>query len=104
MVVRQPQAEMDGLRGRKWFVWEGGIRVSWIAQWKGRVPGGRVSNEPVIQLDVLPTALAAAGTRVDPAWQLDGVNLLPLLEGKAEHLAPRELYFRFRSAIRRAPG
>jgi arylsulfatase A-like enzyme len=90
-----PQAEMGGLRGRKWFVWEGGIRVSWIAQWKSRIPGGRVSNEPVIQLDVLPTALAAAGSRVDPAWQLDGVNLLPLLEGKVEHLAPRELYFRF---------
>jgi arylsulfatase A-like enzyme len=90
-----PQAEMGGLRGRKWFVWEGGIRVSWMAQWKGRIPPGRVSAEPVIQLDVLPTALAAAGVAVDPAWQLDGVNLLPLLEGKAARLAPRELYFRF---------
>jgi arylsulfatase A-like enzyme len=90
-----PQAEMGGLRGRKWFVWEGGIRVSWMAQWKGRIPPGRVSAEPVIQLDVLPTALAAAGASVDPAWQLDGVNLLPLLEGKTSRLAPRELYFRF---------
>lgn len=88
-------AEMGGLRGRKWFVWEGGIRVSWLAAWKGRVPGGRVSNEPVIQLDVLPTALAAAGVEVKPEWQLDGVNLLPLLEGKADKLAPRALYFRF---------
>jgi arylsulfatase A-like enzyme len=90
-----PQAEMGGLRGRKWYVWEGGIRVSWMAQWKGRIPAGRVSSEPVIQLDVLPTALAAAGQKVDPAWQLDGVNLLPLLEAKADHLAPRPLYFRF---------
>lgn len=90
-----PQAEMGGLRGRKWFVWEGGIRVSWMAQWKGRIPAGRVSDEPVIQLDVLPTALAAAGSPIDPSWQLDGVNLLPLLEGKTEHLAPRELFFRF---------
>ena len=88
-------AEMGGLRGHKWFVWEGGVRVSWIAVWKGRVPGGRVSHEPVIQLDVLPTALAAAGAEVKPEWQLDGVNLLPLLEGRAEKLAPRELYFRF---------
>lgn len=90
-----PQAEMGGLRGRKWFVWEGGIRVPWMVQWKGRIPAGRVSAEPVIQLDVLPTALAAAGAAVDPAWQLDGVNLLPLLEGRAEHLAPRALFFRF---------
>jgi arylsulfatase A-like enzyme len=90
-----PEAEMGGLRGRKWFVWEGGIRVSWMAQWKGRIPAGRVSAEPVIQLDVLPTALAAAGTVVDPAWQLDGVNLLPLLEGKEDRLPSRALFFRF---------
>ncbi|MFA6543054.1 MAG: sulfatase-like hydrolase/transferase [Limisphaerales bacterium] len=88
-------AEMGGLRGHKWFCWEGGIRVSWIAAWKGRVPGGRVAAEPVIQLDILPTALAAAGVEVKPGWQLDGVNLLPLLEGRADKLAPRELYFRF---------
>jgi arylsulfatase A-like enzyme len=86
-------AEMGGLRGHKWFVWEGGIRVSWMAAWKGHIPAGRVSDEPVIQLDVLPTALAAAGaTSTIP---FDGVNLLPLLEGKADKLAPRELYFRF---------
>ncbi len=91
-----PQAEMGGLRGRKWFVWEGGIRVSWIAAWKGRIPGGRVSMEPVIQLDVLPTAFAAAGAEVKPEWQIDGMNLLPLLEGKTDKLMePRPLYFRF---------
>ena len=89
------EAEMGGLRGRKWFVWEGGVRVSWIAQWKGHIPAGRVSSEPVIQLDVLPTALAAAGAQVKPEWELDGVNLLPLLEGKADKLAPRPLFFRF---------
>lgn len=88
-------AEMGGLRGHKWFVWEGGIRVSWIASWKGRLAGNRVSNEPVIQLDVLPTALAAAGAEVKSDWQIDGVDLLPLLQGKVEHLAPRQLYFRF---------
>ncbi len=86
-------AEMGGLRGHKWFVWEGGIRVSWMAAWKGHIPAGRVSDEPVIQLDVLPTALAAAGATT--SIPLDGVNLLPLLEGKTDKLAPRELYFRF---------
>jgi arylsulfatase A-like enzyme len=89
------KAEMGGLRGRKWFVWEGGIRVPWIVHWKGRVPGGRVVSDPVIQLDVLPTALAAAGAEAKPEWQLDGVNLLPLLEAKQAKLAARALYFRF---------
>ncbi len=62
-------AEMGGLRGHKWFVWEGGIRVSWLAAWKGHIPAGRVSDEPVIQLDVLPTALAASGSIVVPPLQ-----------------------------------
>lgn len=87
-------AEQLGLRGSKWFVWEGGIRVTWMAQWKGTIPPNRVSAEPVIQLDVLPTALAAAGAD-KPEIEIDGVNLLPLLTGKTEKLAPRELYFRF---------
>lgn len=90
-----PQAEMGGLRGRKWFVWEGGVRVSWIAAWKGRIPGGRVLDDPVIQLDVLPTSLAAAGSEVKPEWQIDGVNLLPLLERKTDRLESRPLFFRF---------
>lgn len=88
------EAEQMGLRGSKWFVWEGGIRVTWMAQWKGTVPGNRVVNDPVIQLDVLPTALAAVGAE-KPSVELDGVNLLPLLKGESEKLAPRELYFRF---------
>ena len=89
-----PISEQMGLRGHKWFVWEGGIRVTWMAQWKGHIPGGRVVNDPVIQLDVLPTALAAANA-TDLVETLDGVNLLPLLEGKTDKLAPRELFFRF---------
>ena len=90
-----PLAEMGGLRGHKWLVWEGGIRVAWIAAWAGHIPGGRVSDEPVIQLDVMPTVLAAAGAEVKPEWNLDGVNLLPLLEGKIEKLEPRTFYWRF---------
>ncbi|MEQ1748012.1 MAG: sulfatase-like hydrolase/transferase [Prosthecobacter sp.] len=97
-------AEQSGLRGSKWFVWEGGIRVTWMAQWKGTIPGNRVVNDPVIQLDVLPTALAAAesGTGFQPVQDelktrptLDGINLLLLLKGETDKLAPRELYFRF---------
>jgi arylsulfatase A-like enzyme len=87
--------EMGGLRGKKWFVWEGGIRVSYLAQWKGRIPAGQVSREPVIQLDVLPTALAAAGIPVQSDWQIDGVNLLPLLERRASTLGRDALYWRF---------
>lgn len=90
-----PLAEMNGLRGRKWLLWEGGIRVTWLAQWKGRIPAGRVLDTPVIQLDILPTALAAAGGTPQPEWKLDGTNLLPLLEGKTDKLDRDALYWRF---------
>jgi arylsulfatase A-like enzyme len=88
------EAEQMGLRGSKWFVWEGGIRVTWMAQWKGTIPAGRVIADPVIQLDVLPTALAAAQAS-KPEVELDGINLLPLLKNETASLPPRELYFRF---------
>ncbi len=83
------------LRGTKWTVWEGGIHVPFIAQWKGRIPAGRVLPHPVIQLDLLPTAIAAAGGRVQTEWQLDGANLLPLLEGKTDAAPHEALYWRF---------
>jgi arylsulfatase A-like enzyme len=70
------------LRGFKAQTWEGGIRVPMIVQWRGTIPEGRVYDDPVIQLDVLPTALAAAGSKIRSEYKLDGVSLLPYLEGK----------------------
>jgi arylsulfatase A-like enzyme len=96
-------AEMDGFRGRKWYVFEGGIRVPFMMQWKGVIEPGRISEEPVIQLDVLPTALAVSGGKPAPGKELDGVNLLPLLTGKKDKLEREALYWRFGSqyAIRK---
>ncbi len=83
------------LRGGKWTLWEGGIRSPLFVSWPGRIPAGRVNEEPVIQLDLAATALAAAGIDAKPAWKLDGVNLLPLLAGKADRLDREAIYWRF---------
>ena len=82
------------LRGRKRTPLEGGIRVPFVIRWKGQVPAGKVQDSPVIQLDLQPTALAAAGIEVRPEWKLDGVNLLPYLTGKAEGTPHETLYWR----------
>ncbi len=83
------------LRGSKRTTLEGGIRVPFVASWKGQLPAGKTYDQPVIQLDILPTALAAAGVEVKSEWKLDGVNLLPYLEGK-NTAAPHDiLYWRF---------
>jgi arylsulfatase A-like enzyme len=83
------------LRGYKAQTWEGGIRVPFIVQWKGRIPAGAVDDRPVIQLDICPTALAAAGVTIEPAWKLDGVNLLPYLTGEKSGAPHDALYWRF---------
>jgi arylsulfatase A-like enzyme len=85
-------AKNDPLRGSKLELWEGGVRVPFFVQGKGRLPGGRVVDVPIISLDILPTALALAGVEVAPGWKLDGLNLLPLLEGRTTEL-PREGLF-----------
>ena len=83
------------LRGFKAQTWEGGIRTPAIVQWKGHLPGGRVDDRPVIQLDYVPTALAAAGIEVQPSWKLDGVNLLPYLNGEKKDRCMPPWYWRF---------
>ncbi len=59
--TRQTTSGNGPLRGFKAQTWEGGIHVPFLVPWKGRIPAGKVYEHPVIQLDVLPTSLAAAG-------------------------------------------
>jgi arylsulfatase len=64
-------------------VMEGGIRTPCLVRWPGRVPAGRVSNEIVHEIDLLPTFAAAAGVDIVPKDRaIDGVNQLPFFEGK----------------------
>lgn len=82
------------LRGVKGDVLEGGVRVPFLMQWKGTIPGGEIIDTPVISLDLLPTAMAVAGVAVPPDVKLDGLNLLPLVKDRQE-LPDRELFWRF---------
>jgi arylsulfatase A-like enzyme len=82
--TQQTTSSNTPLRGFKAQVLEGGIRIPFLMQWKNRIPAGKVETRPVISLDIHPTAVAAAGATIDPAWKLDGTNLLPnLTEGKS---------------------
>jgi arylsulfatase A-like enzyme len=83
------------LKGQKGDTWEGGVRVPFLVQWKGKLPAGVVYDHPVIQLDILPTAVAAAGGQAKPDWKLDGVNLLPYLSGENKGKPHDTLYWRF---------
>src|SRR5881398_804512 len=65
------------LRGSKRQLLEGGVRVPFVVQWTGKLPGGKTYDHPVIALDIFPTALAAAGGDPKKDRKIDGVNLLP---------------------------
>jgi arylsulfatase A-like enzyme len=83
------------LNGYKAQVWEGGIRVPFLMQWKGHLPAGKIVDQPVIQLDLHPTALALAGVNVPAEAKLDGVNLLPYLTGENPGAPHEALFWRF---------
>lgn len=91
-----PTAELTSsnkpLRGFKGQLYEGGIRVPFSMQWKGRVPRGQTFTKPVSALDILPTCAAASGGPV-PAG-LDGVNLLPFVQGQVSSDPHANLFWR----------
>jgi arylsulfatase A-like enzyme len=91
----QTSSRNDPLRGTKATTWEGGIRIPFMIQWTGHLPAGKVDDRPVIALDIHPTALAAAGVTAQPEKKLDGVNLLPFLEGTSTGTPHEFLFWRF---------
>ncbi len=92
--TNQTTSRNDPLRGFKGQVLEGGIRVPFLLQWKGRVPAGKVYDKPVTSLDIAHTSLAAAGVNTSDA-KLDGVDIIPYLTGKSEEAPHDALYWRY---------
>jgi arylsulfatase A-like enzyme len=90
----QTTASNEPLRGYKGQFYEGGIRVPFLAQWKGKLPAGMVYREMVMGFDCHATALAAAGVPLPTDKPLDGVNLLPFLLGKQTGRPHDQLFWR----------
>jgi arylsulfatase A-like enzyme len=93
--TKQTTSGNEPLRGFKGQVFEGGIRIPFLMQWKGQIPAGETCHEPVISLDALPTAITAAGGHVNPDMKLDGVDLIPYLTGKSKAKPHDRLFWRF---------
>jgi len=79
------------LRGGKHQDYEGGIRVPFLVCWPRQLKPGEYQS-PVSSLDILPTALAAAGIVTTDAKPFDGQNILPLLRGEVPP-TPRNLFW-----------
>jgi arylsulfatase A-like enzyme len=79
--------------GQKGDLHEGGIRVPAIVRWPGMVPPSCLTDQVAITMDWTATILAAAATKPDPNYPLDGRDLLPICKGDG---APyeRKLFWR----------
>jgi arylsulfatase A-like enzyme len=91
--VREGIANWD-LLGKKGDLLEGGVRVPLVIRWPEALPRGVEYSENVSTLDVVPTALAAAGRKLPDA--LDGVDLAPFVLSsleEGEHQAPHPMLF-----------
>jgi len=81
-------------RGNKGMLFEGGIRVPFVISWPQRFHRGVVCEEPIIALDIFPTALAAAGIPVPGGLDLEGIDLTPYLTGRTSAPPSRTLFWR----------
>ena len=80
---------VDGLRGLKMDVYEGGIREPFIARWPGKIKAGTTSNHVSIQYDLMGTLAELTGQKVA---KTDGISFLPELLGKKQ---PQHKYLYF---------
>jgi arylsulfatase A-like enzyme len=82
------------LREGKLTTFEGGVRVPCIARWPGKVPAKRVCDEPLMNIDLLPTLCKLAGAK-QPKLKIDGLDIAPVLFGEAKAKCPHDAYFFF---------
>ncbi len=83
------------LHGGKGTLYEGGVRVPWIAAWPNHIPAGSESGQPAIHVDLYPTFLALAQQPAPEDYPLDGVSLLPLLLDPDQSFEHGPIYHHF---------
>lgn len=81
------------LREGKGTTWEGGQRVPGIARWPGKIPAGKVCDELVTTMDLLPTLAKLAGADVPGDRKIDGHDIWQLLSGAAGAKSPYEVFY-----------
>ncbi len=78
----------------KQTMFEGGVRVPFAMKWPAGIPKGETYTHPVSALDVFPTMLIAAGGKLPEKGTLDGVDLVPYLNGQNSGKPHEELFWR----------
>lgn len=97
ITAQHPHGSAGPLRDKKGSLYEGGIRVPGMVRWPEKVKPGTVVDASVSGVDFLPTVCAIVGIQPPGDRVLDGINMLPLLDGAVvDHRTP--LYWHFNRA------
>jgi uncharacterized sulfatase len=80
-------------RGWKLTFFEGGIHVPFFVKWPARIAPGTRNESPVAHIDILPTVAAAAGATLPTDRPIDGMNLLPFIDGSGQPGQPHDALF-----------
>jgi len=91
---RLDAANNGQFRGHKGMLFEGGIRVPFAISWPAQLQQGIRYDYPVISLDLYNTCMEVAGLNEDKSLKLDGINLLPYLNGSKQETPHEALYWR----------
>lgn len=86
----------ERLKGLKRALYEGGMRVPYIACWPGTIQAGSICNMQAAGWDMMPTFVELLGESED--WRdepMDGISILPILTGKGEQKQHDFLYWEF---------
>lgn len=89
-----PATSMSPLKGYKGTYYDGGIREPFFVTWPGVVKPGTTVDTPVINVDLFPTFCDMTGAQRPAGQTLDGVSLLPILNGTGS-LPDRAIYWHF---------
>ncbi len=81
-----------GFREGKGTVFEGGHRVPCLVRWPGITPKGSICNKLTSTIDIFPTIAAICGAKL-PDNQIDGINMLPILQNKKEVKGRKYFYY-----------
>ncbi len=90
------------MKGRKGSTHEGGVRVPLFIQWPGKIQPGTEIKQIAAHIDILPTLVELCGISNPDMKPLDGVSLVPLLEGESANWPDRMIFnhWRGRGSVR----
>lgn len=90
------------LKGHKFSLYDGGVRMPAILNWPGQVPAGQVIHEPGAMMDIFPTFVNAAGGNAGD-YDCDGLDILGMARGQSSPHGPIFWEMNQQTAVRQGP-